>query len=159
MKQYSFLTEAGVDPVTGALLKDRVSSIKKVGGNVLAIGGAGYMIFQSGLNIVFAKKITELLRLLRDPGMSREECADIVTKVGYTIDKYGVKSVKPATARFLFSSNIVGPTIQIIKNEDDANWYISMIKYLRTMRKIFIAKSIGTAGAGGLALTKFLKRK
>lgn len=158
MKQYSFLTEAGIDPVTDALVKDRISSIRKVGGNVLALGGASYLIFQSGLNIVFARKITEMLRSLRDPGMSREECANIVTQVGYTVDKYGIKSVKPMTVKYLFSANIVGPTIQIIKNEDDEKWYIHMIKYLRNMRKFFIAKSVGTAGMGGLALTKFIRK-
>ena len=158
MKQYSFLSEA-LDPVTDALVKNRVKNIKKVGTGVLTVGGAGYMIFQSGLNIIFARKITELLRIVRNSELSREECANIVTKVGYTIDKYGTKKVNPATVKFLFSSNIVGPTIQIIKNDDDEQWHIHMIKYLKTMRKVFLAKSVGNAAIGGTALYKFLKRK
>lgn len=160
MKQYSFLNESSLEnEVAKQMVKNNISSVAKAAKIALGVGGSGYMLFQGGLNIVLAKRLTELIRILRNPELTREECTKILTEFGYSTDKYGTKKVNPATVKFIISSKIVGPSIQIVNNPDDDQWKLHLIFYLRSARKMMYVKSVGSTAIGGVGLYNFLKHK
>lgn len=140
MKQYSFLNEIKININTPEETKPLLKKVFKVGkfASSALVGGL------SILKIAVSNKISELIRILSYV-KTREEAERILLNIGYIKDIDGTKKVVITRVNYALSKSVVGPSLQIVRNETDPLWKEHLLQHLSLCKKTnFIAGMIGS---------------
>ena len=145
MVKYSFLKEAL------EILKSE--PMKKV---TLGMVGAKAISF-SVLNSIVTSRISKLRKAISGCE-TRKEAERILLEVGYTYNSDGTKDVKLASINYAVTDAVVGPCLQIVRNQTDSMWKEHVLNYLKLMTTVTGFKSIlATLGALGITVKMFKK--
>lgn len=138
MKQYSFLQEVKVNIDS----PESVSSLKKAF-KIGKIASSALFGTLSLIKMVVSYRITSLIKMLQNV-QDRNEAEQILLNIGYVTDGRGLKKMTVGRINYALSKAVVGPALQIVKNETDPEWHSHLIHHLRLCRKSnFIVGLVG----------------
>lgn len=137
MLHYSFLQEAKKAPM--------LKSAKKVA--TAAIGAKALSI--SVVSAIVTKRLISLRKAIKNCE-TREEAERVLLNIGYIWNNEGKKEVALVSINYAVSEAVVGPSLQIVKNEMDPLWKEHVLNYIKLVATMKGIKSIiGAIAAAG----------
>jgi hypothetical protein len=152
MKHYNFLEEFRIDIIGNKKNIKRIYKLGKVG---VSTGLSLYGSAQTAVHAIVSLKINELTKMISHVD-TRQEVEKILLDIGYIKDQNGNKEVRIDRINYVLSKSVVGPCLQIVKNETDPDWKRHVIKHLKLCRNSKAIYSAATGIGTGLAIKSLI---
>lgn len=151
MKKYSFLQEAKVSIKNADNTLKNIKKAYKVGKAI----STPVVAATAAIKLLVTTKINSLIKVMMKVE-TREEAERILLNSGYIVDNTGMKRVVIGSLNYFFSNSVVGPAIQIVKNESDLNWKLHLLKHLRLCRTTNFIMGITGSIVSAVGIASFL---